>query len=402
MEYTENIKSPDIFRRWSGIATLAGALERRVWARTDRGPTYPNLFTLLVGPPATGKYIINTTRQLWRETKSPNSRKPAFHVSPKNMTKASLLDTLAASQSIHLPREGKPIEYHSLLCAAEEFSVLLPSYDMEYIGALNDIWNCPEDYEEKRRTGAVKTLAIENPQLNLLGGYQPSLMATTFPEEAWSSGFARRLILVYASEAPHKDLFSFDDSLEEIIESRKIAILTRLANYSQIHGNMKWERQAQDILNEWDRKGGPPAPTHSKLSHYLGSRTHFVVKLAIISALSRSYELVITEIDVNRAIAWLLEAEAVMPDLFRDMLGKSDNQLIDELHYYVLADFSKNRQKPVQANKLWNFMRQRCPSEKIDRIIMAAERSNVIGRVAGTFGDDAQYIPRPKALHGVE
>jgi len=29
----------------------------------------------------------------------------------------------------------------SLLVAAEEFSVLVPKYDMEYIGTLNSIWN---------------------------------------------------------------------------------------------------------------------------------------------------------------------------------------------------------------------------------------------------------------------
>lgn len=402
MDYTSNVTSPDIFRRWSAIALLAGALERRVWLKTDRGLTFPNLYTLLVAPPGTGKFIINTVRELWREAKVPGARRDAFHVAPKNMTKASLLDTLAASQQIHLPREGKPTEYHSLLIAAEEFSVLLPAYDTEYIGALNDIWNCPPDYEEKRRTGTVKVLKIEQPQLNILGGYQPSMMATTFPEEAWASGFARRLIMVYSCETPYRDLFSDEADDEVLIEAKRAALVSRLSAYSQLYGQMKWEPEARRRISEWDRDKGPPTPTHSKLTYYLSSRTHLVLKLAIVSAFASSSRFLISLQDIERAIAWLIEAEQLMPDIFRDMLGKSDKQVIDELYYFVIAEFGRTRQKPVHANKVWNFLRQRVPSMNIERIIMTAERSGVIARVAGTFGEDAQYIPRAKALHGVE
>lgn len=32
---TETMRSPDSFRLWGGIATIAAVLERRVWTETD-------------------------------------------------------------------------------------------------------------------------------------------------------------------------------------------------------------------------------------------------------------------------------------------------------------------------------------------------------------------------------
>ena len=45
-----------VFARWSAISMVAAALERRCWLSAIEGrPLYPNLFTLLIGLPATGK-----------------------------------------------------------------------------------------------------------------------------------------------------------------------------------------------------------------------------------------------------------------------------------------------------------------------------------------------------------
>ena len=55
LDYTAAIPSPASFRLWSAITAISGVLERKVWIQTAQSFLYPNLFTLLVGPPATGK-----------------------------------------------------------------------------------------------------------------------------------------------------------------------------------------------------------------------------------------------------------------------------------------------------------------------------------------------------------
>jgi hypothetical protein len=389
MELTDGVTSPPQFRLWAGIALVAGALERRVWAKATAQRTFANQYIMLVGAPGVGKQVIDLARGLWVEATEPGTTVKAFRVAPHQMTKAALVDSLAkAKQFKMLNGSGGNMTYHSLLVAAEEFQVLLPNYDQEYIATLNQVYNNPDHpYTEVRRTGTVKELSIELPQLNILAGVQPSYFVSTFPEEAWTTGFARRIVMVYAAETPFKELF--EES--ELPEGLRQQLLRQLSRLSQLHGNCQWEPEAAQLLASWHRGGGVPRPVHSKLVHYCNSRTMLVIKLAIVAALAATGELVIRLQDVKRGLAWLLEAEKLMPDVFREMIGKSDTQVIDELHYMMTVEYSKKRESQP-TSVLYNFLRERVPSEKVARVLEVAERSGVIAKVADNLD---LWIPRP-------
>lgn len=376
MEMTEGVNSPDQFRKWSAIALIAGACERRIWARATRMKTYPNLYTLLTAAPGVGKQTIYLVKQMMLAVREPGLKTAAFRVAPTQMTKASLVDSLAKTRQLKMKKEGN-IVYNSMQIIAEEFQVLLPNYDTEMIATLNEIFNNPEmPYEEVRRTGSVKEISIENPQLNILAGVQPSYFVSTFPEEAWTTGFARRIIMIYAAEGKFQELFQEDT--EEIKDTALWKTLVeQLGQISNMYGQMAWEPAAATKLATWHRAKGPPVPMHSKLTHYNNSRTMFIIKLSIVSAVSRSGAYIITEYDVGRAMTWLLDAEAKMPDVFREMVGKSDTQVIDELHYMVVMEENRGG-KALQTKVLWDFLRQRVPSDKIEKILLSAERSGLV------------------------
>lgn len=397
LHYTEGDISPEMFRLWSAISLVAGALERRVWIKNGSRFAYPNLYTLLVAPPGVGKGIIENVRDLWTETCQPGTKTPAFHVAPDSMTKASLIDTLEEASTSFLGTGGAPFRYNSLLVAAEEFSVLLPAYDMEYIGVLNSIWQNKARHEERRRHGRKQQTMIENPTLNLLGGAQPAWLAALFPEEAWNTGLARRLVMIYATDTPHRSLF-YDP---EVDESIRALVLKRLGDMSGLYGQMQWEGEAIQSLDGWYMRGdplmgGPPVPEHSKLQHYNRSRGLLALKLCIIASIARSLEKVIRLIDVERALGWLIEAERRMPDIFRAMVGRSDRDVIDELHMYLMALFQRDKKK-VPGEALRRFLLERVPHEKVETIIAAAERANIIARVASASAADSDnWIPRPR------
>ncbi len=376
MEMTDGVNSPDMFRLWSGISLVAGACERRVWARAAKAQTFPNLYVLLTAAPGVGKQIISLAKLMWKSVKEPNGGPPAFRIAPTQMTKASLVDSIAKASQFKMVK-GANVKYHSLLVAAEEFQVLLPHYDEEYIGTLNEIFNNPDaPYEEMRRTGTVKEISIENPQLNILAGVQPSYFVSTFPEHAWTTGFARRIIMVYAAEGKFQELFQVE--AEEIVDGGLwVNLQSKLSRISALYGQASWEPEAADKLAKWHRSKGPPIPTHSKLIHYNNSRTMFAIKLSIVSAVSRSQALVITEYDVKRALTWLTGAEALMPDVFREMAGKSDAAVIDEMHF-MLVNYQDKFKKAAGTDIIWDFLRQRVPSDKIEKIMMTAEKSKII------------------------
>lgn len=383
MEMTEGINSPDSFRLWTAISLIAGACERRVWAKATRSQTFPNMYVLLTAAPGVGKQVVSLAKNLWRSTPEPGVKTKAFRVAPSQMTKASLVDSIAKAQQFKIMAGGN-VKYHSLLVAAEEFQVLLPTYDQEYIATLNEIFNNPDQpYEEMRRTGSVKEISIENPQLNILAGVQPSYFVSTFPEEAWTTGFARRIIMVYAGEAPFQELFQAET--EDLVGGPLWErLLARLSHVSGLYGQMSWEPEAAVRLANWHRAKGPPTPTHSKLVHYNNSRTMFAIKLSIVSAVAGTGQLVIRDEDVIRGLFWLTAVESKMPDVFREMLGKSDTQIIDELHYMVTMAYAKTK-KAVNTAMLWEFLRQRVPSEKIEKILITAERSGALVHPAGAL-----------------
>jgi hypothetical protein len=172
-----------------------------------------------------------------------------------------------------------------------------------------------------------------------------------------------------------------------------------LQTRSKLIGEFKISEEAKDIIRLWMSQGLKPVPDHERLTTYNSKRNQFVLKLARISAVSSRAELVITAEDVERGKSWLLAAEHVMPDIFRAMVGRSDSQVIEEMHYYMTSVWAKNKGKPVHERMLFDFLRLRVPSEKVEKIIAIAERANIIARVAGTVD---QYVPKPKHEHGLE
>lgn len=386
LAHTAGAPSPEIFRLWAAIGAVAGALERRVFASTAQGPIYPNLFILLVAPPAIGKSIaISPIGGIWRETQK-------IHVAPDSLTKASLVDSLAKADRKIITPAGL-VEYHSLACCVPELGVLMPAHDLEIMSTMTRLYDNEPSYSEERRT-LNRSIDISRPQINILAGTQPGFLASFLPEVAWAQGFMARFIMIYSGVSPKIDLF--DE--RPIREADRKVLVKRMSAWCELVGEALFTSGAKAALRLWHDAGCLPVPEHSKLEHYNGRRIMHVIKLSLISAISRTSTLVIDTCDVDRAKGWLLRAEGTMPDIFRQMVGKSDNQTIQELHFFLFREYSKNK-KPLHEAVVYDFLRQHAPSDKIEKIIQIAERSNVIVRMAGS---PAFYTPKPKSSHGVE
>lgn len=398
VQITSGELSPEIFRRWAAIAAVAGALERRVWIKNGPRVTYPNMYVMLVGITGAGKGIINRVNGLWANTREPGAKIKAFRVAPDNMTKAALLDTLAKSRQSRLLPSGPPFEYHSMLVAAEEFGSFLPDYDQPFIHTLNSLYNCAQVYSENRRTGHVRELTIDRPLLHILGGAQPSYLASTFPDEAWKSGIARRLLMVYSSDKITQDIFYEPELAPGTWDDMHV----RLGAYSQLFGEAPWGPAAGERVRDWNLAGSPPVPEHSRLEPYCQGRTMQVIKLSLVSAASRTDGRslpVITLPDVERAFTWLFTIESLMPSIFRAMTGKNDQEVLEELHIFAIGVWAKNGRQAIHRSLLMHFLAGRTTHEKVARLLDLALQTNMLTRLAGT---EDQFLPRPRQYWGVD
>lgn len=386
LHYTSPIPSAEIFRLWSAIGAVGATLERRVHTSLGGGDVYPNLFLLLVGAPASGKTLaILHVRDLVKAAK-------CCHLAAKGITKAALLDAIARSTKVIKISEVDLLQYNSIFAATPEFGVLLPAHDTEFLNVLNDLFDNPPDYRDETRTS--KSVDIPNPQISILGGTQPSYLAGLLPEEAWGMGFMSRIVMIYASQAPKlKSLFERPG-----LDGRvKTSLVDGLKEISGLHGKFAWHPDAVREIEHWYQTGQEPAPDHSKLEYYLGRRLLTMIKLIMISAVSRSPELIVELSDVTRAKDWLFQAEAMMPDVFREMVLRSDSQTIQEMHFFAWKIWIKEK-KPIHEARLIHFLQNRVPSEKVAKVLEIAEKAGFLTRDAGT----KLYRPRPKHEHGME
>ena len=380
LQYTDKAPSPYIFRLWAAVSGVGAALERRVWVKALAQPTFANLYVLLVAVPGVGKGVIDEITRIWRKV-------PRLHLAPDSVTSASLLDSLIEADRKVVINGCLAYEYHSLIVSSEEFGVILPAHDLEFLSRLNRIFTNP-DILRVRRKYLKEEVHIINPQMSILAGTQPGYLGSLLPEEAWSMGFTQRLLMIHASSGPKAELFA-DHGARDVLEAKLVSMMTTL---SMAHGQLQWEPAAAQMLSAWNADGCPPAPDHPRLVHYRNRRTQFMLKLMLISSASRLNGPVVTSFDFERAQAWLLAAEDTMPDVFREMVQKSDSHIIAELMRFTWQLYLRTK-KPLHEARLHAFLAERVPSERVPNILAVAIRA---GMLENDPPGGKYYRPRPK------
>lgn len=387
VEMTDERPSPEIFRRWAAITTLSGALEKRVWTKTKAGAQFANLYVMLVAPPGIGKsQAVNPAEQLIKSTKR-------YHIAPNSVTAASYIDALGrAGRTVLKPNNSGTLIYHHLFVFAPELGVFLNTHDLGFLSTINELFDHKDSYREERRHSLKEPIDIHFPMTTLLVGSQPGFLAALLPETAWTMGWTSRLLMVYSANAPDIPLFG-EYKNQDVIHKVLVKKLDDVADY---YGEIKWDAKAITEMERWRKSGWDPVPDHPKLANYIPRRgTIFAIKLAMVSAMSRGEELAIRLQDVERARGWLLEIETLMPQIFRDMIMRSDDQVIEETFQYTFTLYMKFR-APIASATILKFLSQRTPAEKAEKILSLMEKTGIFERMAGT----ENYVPRARELHG--
>lgn len=330
---------------------MASALEMKVWLTTS-SPLYPNLYVFLVGHPGVGKNrIIRVAKRYMNEV-------PEFHFAPTSVTGASLVDCLLTAKRFiqRLPEE--PLEYNTLTITAEELTAFMHKYDDEMVGLLSAFYD-PDPYAQNRRGKDIK-ISIPRPQVNILSGTTPSNLVNLMPEVAWDQGFTSRIILIHSDERFIGD--DFDQKVRELSGDLSHDI-KRIASLS---GQFAVTAEYRAAVNNWRQLGEPPVVNHPKLLHYKTRRRVHLYKLSMVSCVDRGDVLLLTKDDFNRAMGWLVEAEAMMPDIFTAGGSGTDTKALEEIGHFVRVSNGGNG---VAESKIVNYARERVPMHSILRVI---------------------------------
>lgn len=370
-------------------------MERKVWIKTSRGPTFPNMYMVLVGPPGVGKGIsLNALEGFWRDLSGDGALATGkLHVSPTSITKASLIDALRESvRRVVSPTSNEPyMDFNSLLVISKELGVLIPAYENELMNTLTDIYD-NSHYSERRRTNALK-FEIPRPQLNIVAATTPSYLQNLMPEGAWNQGFASRVLFIYSGQQTPNDFFQETSADIELLKAMKHDI----AMIADRVGEIRLTPEAQKTFIAWHMAGGPPIPDHPRLEHYLTRRTIHLLKVMMVAAVSRNYgpRNEITIEDYQIALDWFIEAEASIPDIFRAMTSGGESQVQEELWHFVFKLWARDK-KEIPEHKIITFLRERVPSHNILKIIEIMVKSGLFREKQSAETGMKTYTPAPR------
>src|SRR5690606_19284580 len=118
-----------------------------------------------------------------------------------------------------------------------------------------------------------------------------------------------------------------------------------------------------------------------------------LLKLLQISSASRGASLVIDAEDFEIAQDWLLSAEKVMPDVFLEMAGRSDADVMRELWHYSWVEW-ETKQKGTHHARMMGFLSVRVPAWSAEKIIETATSAGYFSKKK--IGNDIVYFPQPK------
>lgn len=383
MEYTAAAgTSPEIFRRWGAIMTIAGALERKVWATTMGKPQYPHLYVLIIAPPGVGKtFVTSEVFDFWRILKE-------HKIASSSVNSASLMDDLRDSQrNIVLP--GKPaMQFNSLKICSNELEVFIPTYDPAFMGKLTDLFDC-RPYSERRRK-EENSFTLESPQLNLFAATTPKFINSMMPEGAWDQGFMSRVIMIFSGQQTKKSLFGVNGHNAKLRKQLE----QDLQHIARLIGEYRFMDEAANDLDAWWMADGPPIPDHPRLFNYRTRRHVFLTKLMIVSAAARHDEPILDKVDFDNALTWLLEAEMHMPEVFKAMSSSGDGKIIEDLHHSMFAQFLKNGRQPFPHKFVYRYLQKRLPGYVVENAIDGMVQGGLLKKVQ-VDGQGKCYEPLP-------
>jgi len=331
------------------------------------------MYVVLVGTPGVGK-----TRTIMKGRALLDTLE-GFHLSPTDMTKASLVDALVGSKRNWVQHHPVSInvEFHSMTIMFDEWGTLLSSFEGDMIPTLTTFYDGTVPYEHTRRHKDTR-IRIPRPQLSIIAGSTPSNLIKFIPDFAWDQGFTSRLILVFSGERNIRDDFSLvtGEVPQDLIHDLQVMFKT-------LYGPFNWTEDWRKAVKKWRDEDERPKPTHPKLVHYNARRRAHLYKLAMVAAVDRGDQLRLDRREFDTALEWLHEIERAMPDVFAAGAISADGRAMDEIEEFIARQGG-----PVTEHRLLRFAQDLLPAHSLLKVLylmLASKRIKQVGKDPITY-----------------
>lgn len=346
--FTSESEAPDSYLFWTAMSTIAGAIQRRVHVRWIYYDFYPNMYIVLVGPPARvhKSSVIAFGRNFLREI--------GVATASEAITKEALIDQM----------DKRSTEFASALTVlSSELETFISPSGEKMIGFLTDIFDSPDIWEYTTKGGGTKI--IKKPYLNLLAGTTPSWIATSFDISFVEQGMASRTLFIFENKPRfHK---AFANITPEMWEMRdKLAM--DLEHISQLEGEFEWTEDAIEWFTDWYENHLPQEKLDYRLEGYLGRKPTHLLKVAMVLSLAARDELVLDSQILQLAKAQLDLLESSMVKTFSAVGRNPYASDLERIFNEILLEGGMTKAEIMQRNA--HAMQKAVLEETLETLIL--------------------------------
>jgi len=368
-------ESPAVYHWWAATTAVAATLKRHIWVDRATYKLYPNLYTVLVGPPAIGKSnALYIAVQVLREAKTVN-------MLSDRLTMEFVLEKLSKGFPVMAPgaQPGalKLGSESAALLVSSEMSVFITASQFSLM-ALADLWDSKEGTYGYGTRGKGEW-NVDSPCLSLLAGSAQEWLVKSIPADAVGGGFTRRVNFVFANQAERRlarpSLNGFRNHFDLVEDLQKMSLL---------RGEVKLDKGAQDRFDKYYETSKPGDFDDQATAVYKSSKWANALKVAMCLSASRGDDLIISEADWIRAENMVDKVASDLKYVFR-AVGESELTAAGDkiLKLLELKGFATKQEILFYC---WRDV----TAEDLDRILVTFREAGIVGE--RTSGNKTVYF----------
>lgn len=318
MRYVEHTEPPLSYHKWTAIGSISAALQRRVYLSWGMETVYPNLYIVLVGPPAQTRKstALRIGEDLVKQINIPM-------IGQDNSPEAIIQEIKKSANNFSEGDGGGVIMQSAMCCFASELSVFLGQQNVAFQAYLTDWWDSPDEW--KRTTKHQGTDDISGMCFTLVGAMAPDWIPHIFTPASIGGGFSSRIIFVPETRK-YQTIVNPNKCPSQ--KERRSILINDLTRISRMVGPFHLSPKAETFYEKWytadeaQLQDGHYAVPDRTFHSYCGRRSVILRKTSMCIAASRSSDMVVQEEDISDALDMILDTERRLPGTF-SAVGRS-------------------------------------------------------------------------------
>jgi hypothetical protein len=382
LEYVDNSEPPIMYHLWSSIAVISSVLKRKCWLEWGSLIFYPNMYIVLVGPPAARKgTAMNYARPFLEDLQ--------IKMAAEATTREALIKALLESFSDSSQLDGKMYMHSSLVIWSQELTVFLGHQNFQLMSDLTDWYDCRNQWTY--RTKNMGTDDVIGVYVTLFGATTPDLIRSALPLDAIGGGLTSRIVFI--NESNKRKAVSYPGLSERQKDIQKL-LKKDLARIHNLHGKFVVTKEFFTYWSEWypSQEHNPPFED-TRFAGYLERRANHVMKLSMILNASRTDSMIITLDDLRRAIDILIKTEEKMKNTFSGMGRLPEAEILTK----VMNDVGNN--KYCLYSEILMKYHNDVDKWRLDKIVESLEAANFLIKVV--TDNDIKLLHKKSVQSGI-